>query len=193
MGGIASVLYGVLAYLLFLGTFLYAIAFVGNLPVPKTIDSGAAGPLVPALDRQHPAARAVRHPAQRHGAARRSSAGGPGSCRIRSSAPPMCCSRAWRSLLLYWQWRPMPDADLVGDQSCRRRDPAGGLLDRLGGRADQHVPDQSFRAVRPAAGLCPAARPRRCRRRCSGRRSSTSGCGIRSISASCSPSGRRRR
>ena len=49
MGGIASVLYGVLAYLLFLGTFLYAIAFVGNLPVGKTIDSGAAGPLVPAL------------------------------------------------------------------------------------------------------------------------------------------------
>ena len=49
MGAIASVLYGALAYLLFLGTFLYAIAFVGNLPVPKTIDSGAAGPLVPAL------------------------------------------------------------------------------------------------------------------------------------------------
>ena len=37
MAGIASVLYGVFAYLLFLGTFLYAIAFVGNLPVPKTM------------------------------------------------------------------------------------------------------------------------------------------------------------
>src|SRR6266496_2530679 len=54
MGGIASVLYGVLSYLLFFGTFLYAVAFVGNLPVPgllvpKTIDSGAAGPLVTAL------------------------------------------------------------------------------------------------------------------------------------------------
>ena len=69
MGGIASLLYGALAYLLFLGTFLYAIAFVGNLPVPKTIDSGAAGPLVPALDHQHAAARTVRHSAQRHGAA----------------------------------------------------------------------------------------------------------------------------
>src|SRR6266550_3917870 len=49
MAGIASVLYGAAAYLLFLGTFLYAIAFVGNLPVPKTIDSGPEGALVSAL------------------------------------------------------------------------------------------------------------------------------------------------
>ena len=26
----------------------------------------------------------------------------------------MCCSPAWRSLLLFWQWRPMPAAGLVG-------------------------------------------------------------------------------
>ena len=49
MGGIASVLYGGAAYLLFFGTILYAIAFVGNLLVPKAIDSGAEGPLIPAL------------------------------------------------------------------------------------------------------------------------------------------------
>ena len=49
MAGIASVLYGAVVYLLFFGTFLYAIAFVGNLPVPKTIDSGTEGALVPAL------------------------------------------------------------------------------------------------------------------------------------------------
>jgi methanethiol S-methyltransferase len=49
MGGIASVLYGGLVYLVFLPTFLYAIAFVGNLSVPKTIDSGELGPAAMAL------------------------------------------------------------------------------------------------------------------------------------------------
>lgn len=45
-----STLYGLAVYLFFLATFSYAIGFVGNLPLlPKTIDSGAAGPLVEAL------------------------------------------------------------------------------------------------------------------------------------------------
>jgi methanethiol S-methyltransferase len=49
MAGIASVLYGAVAYMLFLGTILYAIAFIGNLPVPKAINTGPEGALVPAL------------------------------------------------------------------------------------------------------------------------------------------------
>ena len=32
VGGLAAMLYGIVAYLLFLATILYAIAFVGNLP-----------------------------------------------------------------------------------------------------------------------------------------------------------------
>jgi methanethiol S-methyltransferase len=49
MAGMVSLVYGLVAYVLFLGTFLYAVAFVGNLPVPKAIDSGEVGPLAPAL------------------------------------------------------------------------------------------------------------------------------------------------
>jgi len=38
-------LYGIISYLLFLGVFVYAIAFIGDFYVPKTINSGVEGAL----------------------------------------------------------------------------------------------------------------------------------------------------
>jgi methanethiol S-methyltransferase len=46
---VTTFIYGVLCYLIFFSTFLYAAGFIGNLMVPKSIDSGQPGPFAEAL------------------------------------------------------------------------------------------------------------------------------------------------
>ena len=49
MGKLIALLYGLVAYLLFAVSIVYAIGFVTGLVVPKTIDSGTAGPPMQAI------------------------------------------------------------------------------------------------------------------------------------------------
>src|SRR5258708_38450298 len=49
MGRITAFVYGVFCYLVFLATFLYAMGFLGNFGVPKSIDSAGQSPYGEAL------------------------------------------------------------------------------------------------------------------------------------------------
>lgn len=49
LGRVTSFLYGLICYLIFFATFLYAMGFVSNLIVPKSIDSGLPGSLTSAI------------------------------------------------------------------------------------------------------------------------------------------------
>ena len=56
--------------MVFLGSFLYSIAFLGNFLVPKTIDSGPLVPRPALACRRRRAPRPLRGSAQRHGQGR---------------------------------------------------------------------------------------------------------------------------
>lgn len=49
MGRLLAAIYGLISYFIFLLTLLYAMGFVANFYVPKSIDSGVEGPLIMSL------------------------------------------------------------------------------------------------------------------------------------------------
>ena len=103
---LAAFIYGLLCYLVFLATFLYAIGFIGNLFVPKSIDSGRSEPLFKALliDTALLGVFAIQHSVMARAWFKR----------VWTRVVPEVVERSTyvllsslALLLMFWQWRPI--------------------------------------------------------------------------------------
>ncbi len=107
MGKFLTFLYGIVAYLAFAITIVYAIGFVAGLVVPKTIDSGTVVPLTEAIvvNLLLMSLFAVQHSVMAR----------PQFKKWWTQFVPVAVERSTfvlfsslALLLLFWQWRPIP-------------------------------------------------------------------------------------